>query len=221
MKNNTYEENIHRLGRISGLIVLCMIILVPLLVTLYFGIFPPLSGLIKGLIMVSMVYIPISVAEFLTFTPMLGANASYLAFVTGNISNLKIPCAMTCMANAKVEPQTPEGEVIAAIAVSVSSLVTIIIVFLGMLLVVPLKPVLEAPALQPAFTHILPALYGGLGAYWIHKQWRLAIVPLSVVILLFLTLNLSPGIEGALIPVLGIISVVSARIMYKRGFIKD
>lgn len=216
---NDYYDKIHRLGRLSGSLVLFMIICIPFVFCLIYDIFPPLSGLIKGLIMVCMVYIPICIAEFLTFTPMLGSNASYLVFVTGNLANLKIPCAVTCMENAKVEPQTEEGEVIAAISVAVSSIVTITIVFVGMLLVVPLKPILQSPTLEPAFDHILPALYGGLGAYWIQKQWKLAVIPLLVVATIYLTLEIDPGLQGVLIPILGLVSVLSARLLYKKGYL--
>lgn len=220
-KTINYNDKVHRIGRISGSIVLFMIILVPVLVCLYFDIFPPLASLLKGIAMVCVIYIPICIAEFATYTPMLGSNASYLVFVTGNLTNLKIPCALMAMDNADVKPQSEEGEVIAAIAVAVSSIVTIIVVFIGMLLVVPLRPILNSPVLKPAFDNILPALFGALGAYWIQKQWKLAVVPIITTILIYVIFKLPAGVEGVLIPVMGIISVVSARIMYKNGFIKD
>ncbi|MCT4563310.1 MAG: hypothetical protein N4A68_03140 [Maledivibacter sp.] len=216
-----YNDKIHRMGRISGSIVLFLIVLAPASVCIYFNIFPPIAGLLKGTAMVCIIYIPICIAEFATYTPMLGSNASYLVFVTGNLTNLKIPCALMAMDNADVKPQSDEGEVIAAIAVAVSSIVTIIIVFIGMLLVVPLRPLLNSPELKPAFDNILPALFGALGVYWIQKQWKLAIVPIIIVILIYLIFNLPSGVEGVLIPIMGVISVISARIMYKKGFVKD
>lgn len=220
-KDLTYYNKIHRLGKISGIIVLLMIISIPLIVCIHFDIFPPLNKLAIGLAMVCAIYIPISIAEFLTYTPMLGSNASYLVFVTGNLTNLKIPCAITCMENVGVKPQTEEGEVIAGIAVAVSSIVTVIIVLIGMLAIVPLEPILSSPELEPAFANILPALFGGLAAYWIGKQWKLAIVPIGVVILIFLIFSIPASAQGVLIPVMGLISVFSAKMMYKKGFITD
>lgn len=219
--HKSYEDKIHRYGRLSGILVLCMIIGVPLIINLKYNIVPPMGNLLNGLGLVCMIYIPISVAEFLTYTPMLGSSASYLVFVTGNLTNLKIPCAITCMENAGVKPQTEEGEVIASIAVATSSIVTILIVLLGMLAIVPLKPILNAPELKPAFEHILPALFGGLAAYWVQKQWKLAFVPIGIVILLFISFSIPSAVQGVLIPVMGLVSVISARIMYKKGFIKE
>jgi hypothetical protein len=167
-----------------------------------------------------MFYFPIAVAEFFTYAPMLGTGGSFLVFTTGNVTNLKIPCAITCMENAGVKPGTDEGEVFSTIAIASSSIITTLIIFIGMLAIIPLQPILSAEVLQPAFNNILPALFGGLGAYWIQKQWKLAIVPIALVAILF---NLIPGLlpySGALIPVMGVISIISARIMYNKNFIR-
>ncbi|MDA3845952.1 MAG: hypothetical protein PF505_05305 [Vallitaleaceae bacterium] len=215
-----YYNRIHRTGRIWTSIVLVLILSVPVIFSLYYQVLPPFKNLATGFLTVFMVYFPVSIAEFLTYTPMLGSNASYLVFVTGNLTNLKIPCALMAMDLAKAKPQTDEGEVIAGIAVAVSSIVTATIVLIGMFLLIPLKPILESAVLAPAFENVLPALFGALAAYFISKQWKLAIVPLGLIVLLFVFIDIPVGVEGVFIPVLGAISVISARIMYKKGFIK-
>lgn len=219
--NENYDEKIHRIGRIFCIIALGFMLSVPLIVCIYFNIFPPAVNLIKGLLTVCIMYIPICAAEFATYTPMLGSNGSYLVFVTGNLTNLKIPCALTCMENNGVKPQTDEGEVIAGISVAVSSIVTMLVIFIGMLALVPLGPVLNAPELKPAFENILPALFGALGAYWIQKQWKLAIVPVVIVIALFALIKMPTGAEGILVPVMGVISVLSARFMYSKKWLEN
>lgn len=215
----TYQDRVHKVGRLTASIVLVFIFLVPTVVSTYYQIFPPVKQLLIGIGTICMVYIPISIAEFLTYTPMLGTSASYLVFVTGNLTNLKIPCALTCIENANVKPQSEEAEVIATIAVAVSSIVTTMIVFVGMLTIVPLQPILESKVLEPAFAQIIPALFGAMAGYWILKQWKLALVPILVIILIFLIVPIPSGVEGVLIPIMGVISVISARLMYKRGFI--
>ena len=215
-----YSEKIHKIGRIWSIIILIMIISVPLIISIHYNIFPPINNLFIGFLTILMVYLPINIAEFLTYTPMLGSAASYLVFVTGNITNLKIPCAIMAMELAEVKPQSDEAEVISTIAVAVSSIVTATLIFIGMLLIIPLKPVFEMPVLQPAFEQILPALFGALAAYFIGRQWKLAIVPLGIIILIFTLLDIPSGVDGVFIPVLGLLSVLSARILYKKGFIK-
>jgi len=217
----TYEERIHRIGKLTAGIAIILLFLPPLVISVYYSIFPPIQNLLIGLGTVTMVYLPIAVAEFMTFTPMLGSSASYLVFVTGNLANLKIPCALTCIENAKVKPQSAEAEVIATIAVAVSSMVTTLIILIGLFLLVPLKPVLESPILQPAFTQIVPALFGALGVYWIMKQWKLAVVPIAMIVLVFALFNIPASYDGLFIPVMGGLSVLSARQMYNKGFIKS
>jgi len=217
----TYEERIHRIGKLTAGIAIILLFLPPLVISVYYSIFPPIQNLLIGLGTVTMVYLPIAVAEFMTFTPMLGSSASYLVFVTGNLANLKIPCALTCIENAKVKPQSEEAEVIATIAVAVSSMVTTLIILIGLFLLVPLKPVLESPILQPAFTQIVPALFGALGVYWIMKQWKLAVVPIAMIVLVFALFNIPASYDGLFIPVMGGLSVLSARQMYNKGFIKS
>ena len=219
MKEMNYSAKIHRFGRLTDSLAVLLLLAVPLSICLWYDIFPPAGALLKGLGMVCMVYVPIAIAEYLTYAPMLGANASYLVFVTGNLTNLKIPCAMMSMETAGVKPQTDEGEVVAGLSVATSSIVTLLVTCLGMLLIVPLTPVLQAPVLQPAFEHLMPALFGALGAYWVQKQWKLAIVPVLLVVTIFLVFTVPSGVEGALIPVMGLVSVLSARLMYKRGFL--
>lgn len=215
----TYEDKVHRIGRLTASIALGLLFLPPIVVSIYFQIFPPFTKLLIGLGTVCMVYIPIAVAEFLTYTPMLGSSASYLVFVTGNLTNLKIPCALTAIEITGVKPQSEEAEVVATIAVAISSLVTTVIVFIGMLLLVPLQPILEADVLQPAFTQITAALFGALGGYWILKQWKLAVVPIVIVVLLFVLLPIPQDAIGVLIPVMGLISVMTAKLIYKKGWL--
>lgn len=215
----TYQDKVHKTGRITATIVLGLIFLVPTTISFYYGIFPPIKNLLIGIGMICMIYLPIAVAEFMTYTPMLGSSASYLVFVTGNLSNLKIPCALTCIDNAGVKPQTEEAEVIATIAVAVSSIVTTLIIFLGMLAIVPLQPILESEVLKPAFEQIIPALFGAMGGFWILKNWKLAIVPILIVVAVSSIIHIPSSYQGLLIPVMGLVSVISARFMYNKGIV--
>lgn len=222
--NTNYHDSLHRLGRISASAALVLIIMVPLVISMRYDIFPPFRNFIGGFFQAVMIYLPISIAEFLTFVPILGSGA-YLAFITGNLTNLKIPCAVVAMENADVKPATEEGEVIAILAVASSSITTIMIIFLGMLLIFPLMPLLNHEYLKPAFDNVLPALFGALGAYFFIKHWKLAVSPLLFsIIAAFIIIQLTgiqfSSIQGLLIPILGGISVVSALALYKKGWIK-
>lgn len=214
---DSYDESIHKLGRLTGLITITLIIAVPAFICVKYNIFPPLKGLLSGIASIWMIEIPICLSEVLTYCPMLGSGGSYIAFVSGNLTNLKIPCASMCVETAGVKPSTKEGDIISTLSVAASTIVTELIVIIGVIAIVPLTPILNSPVLALAFQNILPALFGGLGVYWIAKQWKLAVVPLIFAIIISAAAKLPIAV---LIPLCGIVSIASARFMYKKGWVK-
>ena len=223
MKNNknlTYMDTVHRDGTIWNISVMIILLLFPIAVALIFNAAPDWRGLIEGLIATAPMYWAVGAVEVITFIPMLGAGGSYLSFVTGNISNLKLPCAINALENAKADPKSEEGEIISTIAIAVSSIVTIIIIAIGVLLIIPLQPLLESPVLKPAFDQMLPALFGALGVALISKNWKIAIAPIILMLALFIFVpTLDSGMVGIMVPVGVLFTIGMSRILYKKGII--
>ena len=89
---------------------------------------------------------------------------------------------------------------------------------MGVILIVPLTPVLQAPVLQPAFDQILPALFGGLGVAFVSKNWKIAVAPIVLMLVLFICVPaLNAGTVGIMVPVSALFTIGVARILYKRG----
>ncbi len=213
-------ESVHRYGRIWGIIICILIMAVPLALCLIFSAVPRWDGLVKGLIATLPMYWAVGFIEIFTYVPMLGAGGTYLSFVTGNISNLKLPCAVDAMERAGVKPSSEEGEVISTISIAVSSIVTTAIIVLGVIFIVPLQPILENPVLEPAFEMILPALFGGLGVVFISKNVKLSIAPILLMLVLFIFIPaLNKGTVGIMVPVGVLFTLAVARIMYKKGWL--
>lgn len=210
----SYDETIHRNGRAWMAVAIAIILGVPLAISLYLDVWPPLGRLAAALLPTIMVFWPIAIVEVITFTPMLGSGGTYLGFVTGNLSNLKVPAAIAAMQSAGVEPSTKEGEIVSTLAIGASSLVTNAVLLAGVLLMSYLLPVLESPALKPAFANLLPALFGALGVVFISRNWKLSIAPLALMIGLFVAIPTAP--VGILIPAGAIVSIGVARLLYTR-----
>ena len=220
MKKLSYIDSVHRDGTIWNLSVMVLLLLFPVAVCLIFGVMPEWSGLVVGLIATAPMYWAVGTIETITFVPMLGAGGSYLSFVTGNISNLKLPCALNALEQNEVSANSEEGEVVSTIAIAVSSIVTTVIIIIGVVLIVPLTPVLQAPALQPAFDQILPALFGGLGVAFVSKNWKIALAPILLMLILFIFVPaLNAGTVGIMVPVSALFTIAVARIMYKKGML--
>ena len=217
-KELSYMDSVHRDGRIWNLSVMVLLLAFPLTVAFLFGTAPDWKALGVGLLATAPMYWAVGAIETVTFVPMLGAGGSYLSFVTGNISNLKLPCAINALEQNGVSASSEEGEIISTIAIATSSIVTTVIIIIGVIRIVPLTPVLEAPVLAPAFEQMLPALFGGLGVAFISKNWKIAIAPILLMLVLFIFVPaLNSGTVGIMVPVSVLFTIAAARIMYKRG----
>lgn len=219
-KKLSYIDSVHRDGRIWNISVMVILLLFPVIICLIFGVVPDWRGFVMGLIATAPMYWAVAVVETITFVPMLGAGGSYLSFVTGNISNLKLPCALNALDQYGVKANSEEGEIISTIAIAVSSIVTTIIIVVGVILIVPLTPLLQAPVLEPAFAQILPALFGGLGVVFVSKNWKIAVAPIVLMLILFIAIPaLNAGTVGIMVPVSVIFTLVVSRILYKKGLL--
>ena len=217
-KNLSYMESVHRDGTIWNLTVMVLLMAFPLTVAALFGAAPDWGALLVGLIATAPMYWAVGVIETITFVPMLGAGGSYLSFVTGNISNLKLPCALNALEQNGVSASSEEGEIISTIAIATSSIVTTIIIIIGVICIVPLTPVLSAPVLEPAFAQMLPALFGGLGVAFVSKNWKIAVAPVALMLVLFIFVPaLNAGTVGIMVPVSVLFAIGVGRILYKRG----
>jgi len=196
---------------------LLFLLAIPLAITMHLDAWPPLGQLLKVLAAVLPLFWTVSVIESLSYGPILGSGGTYLAFVTGNIANLKMPCAIAAMKGAGVRASSEEGEVVSTIAVATSAVTTTVILAVCVLLLMPVLPLLTAQdsPVAPAFQQLLPALFGALLAGYLRKYWRVTIAPVlaGVAALLF-----APGLEvGVVIPITVIVSLVCAQVMWMVG----
>ena len=214
-----YMKKTHLYGKIWIWTAAFIVTLVPVAICVYFNAWPPYTAVLKGLLGVAPIYWTVGVIEVITYTPMLGTGGTYLAFVTGNLTSLKAPSALNAMENAEVKPGTEEGEVISTIAIATCSIVTTLILALGVCALAIVAPILDSPALKPAFDNILPALFGGLAVVYVSKNWKLAITPLVFMVLIFLAVPSLANSVGVLVPVGVLIALGAGRVMYKKGWI--
>ena len=219
-QKETYMDSVHRWGRIWGLSLMLLILAYPITVSLIFHAQVNWHAFVKGFIAIGPMYWAVGIVEIFTYVPMLGAGGSYLSFVTGNISNLKLPCALDAMERAGVKSNSEEGKIISTIAIAVSSIVTTLIIIVGVVLIVPLTPLLSSPVLAPAFSQLLPALFGGLAVVFISKNVRLSIAPVILMLVLFIFVPaLNASTVGIMVPVGVVFSLAVARILYKKGLV--
>ena len=216
---NDYMKDTDRYGRIWIWSAVVVVMMVPTAACVYYNAWPNLTAVLKGLLGVAPIYWTVGLIEVITYTPMLGVGGTYLSFVTGNLTSLKAPSALTAMENCGVKPGTEEGEVISTIAIATSAIVTTLVLCAGVLLLAAITPLLNSPVLKPAFDNILPALFGGLAVVYVSKNWKLSLAPLIFMVALFTAVPSLASSVGVLVPVGVLIALGAARVMYKKGWL--
>ena len=211
-----YLKSTHRLGRIVSVITLVLLVGAPFAIGALLGAEPDLGAVARAFLSVGLVWTVSSVVEFLVYTPMLGAGGSYLAFITGNLINMKSPCAMNAKELVNAKSGTAENEVIATLSIATSALVTIVVLALGVVLLIPLQPVLQSPVLAPAFDNVVPALFGAMAYKYYRKDPLLALIPLTAMIVLFtLVPSLTSSTSFMIIPS-GALAIALSWFKYRR-----
>ena len=123
------------------------------------------------------------------------------------------------MENMGIKPGSDEGEIISTVAIATSSIVTTVVLAVGVIGLAVISPILDSPALKPAFDNILPALFGGLAVVYVSKNWKLAIAPLLFMVIVFLAVPSLGSSVGIMVPVGVLVALGVGRILYKKGLV--
>ena len=215
-----YRQRMHFLGRIFTVIGILIMFAVPFLIWIITGVSPDVNQLFVGVMALSILYLPGGIIEVITYGPILGTSGTYLAFITGNLVNLKIPCVMNATELAKTEINTEENEIVSTVAVAFSSITTVVIMSLGVMMLIPLRPLLNSPVLAPAFNWVVSALFGALGYKYFKNHLKLVVAPLIFVIILSL---IAPKfVYGNIVIVIvlsALVTILVSRVLWKKGLI--
>jgi hypothetical protein len=213
---NKFNSGLHRIGRATMLIGMLALIAVPFIISFLYSTSVDANGFVAGILNVGALYIPVAIVEFLVYAPMLGVGGSYISFITGNVTNMKIPCAMNARDIAGTEVGTPENEIISTLSTATSAIVTTLVIVAGVILLVPLQPVLQNPALLPAFNNVVPALFGALGLKYFIKSPKIAVIPLLFMILLCTFVPSMINQTSVLMVPCGALALAIGFILYKK-----
>ena len=224
--SQSYLNSTHRLGRVSGIIAVLLILMVPAVITFVYRnqITLDMPKTMSAIITLTAIYGVVSVVEVVSFCPFLGTGGTYLSFITGNIMNMKLPVAMNSLRVNKLDRDSEEAEVVTTLAIGASSLVTTFILFLGMLFLGNLLvPIITGPELAPAFNNVTPALTGALAAPYFVKNKKLSIPTVIAGCVLYLVMGYSfmSSNYSYLMLAFIVISFLCYLLLYKVGLVKE
>ncbi len=188
-----YYRKSHIIGKIWLGCALLIFFSVPTTICLYYDVKPDMTVIGSWAVLTPFIINFMSgIVEPIIYSPMLGVNSAYLAFITGNLANLKIPCVVKAQEICGTKLGSEENEVVSTLSVAISTLVTTVIIAI-FVLILALSNVETAikntPWIMPAFTCVVYALFGSLGGKYIVKNIKLAALPLVVIVALSLILG--------------------------------
>ena len=212
-----FNNGLHRIGRITMFLGILVLMAVPFIVAGIYGASIDASGFWSGFAKVAIIYIPVSIVEFLVYSPMLGTGGSYISFITGNVTNMKIPCAMNARDIAGTQVGTPEHEIISTLSTATSAIVTTLVIVVGVILMIPLQPVLQSEVLAPAFDYVVPALFGALGLKYFTKSPQIAAIPVVLISALCIFVPSMISQTSILIIPSGALALLIGFLLFKKG----
>lgn len=227
--SSPYYDRMHLIGTVVMGIAILLFFGVPTVICLAYDVMPRFQDLLIAAGGLCAIFVPVGIAESFAEIPVMGSSY-YISLVTGNVLNLKLPAAVNALKVADLKQGTEEADAVTGLAVSVSSLVTLALLALGVVLLVPLQPLLSLPAVSTAAGYVLPALFGCLflgflsddvgGGVIVHGRLKALVLPFILCIALYLlSADLYSIGEGFIMMLcIPLIYFISKR-MYKKGAI--
>lgn len=214
-----YLPFIIKWGRITNWTALVLCFSPALVLAVGFGLMPPFSAILSGFLAITSAVGVIWFVEPISYFPIVGVAGTYMAFISGNISNLRIPCAMIAQKAAGVEPGTDRGSIVATLGMAVSIIVNVIILAAGIFAGAQVLQQLPAFVIN-ALQLLLPALFGAIFVQFAMSKLKLAPIVLALCLLLAIGVRkgIVPGFASTLIAVFA--SIAIAIFFYKKNIIK-
>ena len=221
-KNNVFDgiylPDIIKWGKLTSWIGVLLAFGPALVLAVIYGIMPPASAILTGFISMAGAVGVLWFVEPISYFPIVGVAGTYMAFLTGNISNLRIPAATVAQKVAGVQPGSDQGSIIATLGMSVSVIVNIVILAFGVLAGTQILAALPQNIVD-AFNYLLPALFGALFIQFAVSKPKLApiAIGLAIVLTLFVNRGMIPSYVTTLVSVFGTMFIGIA--MHKKKMI--
>lgn len=183
-----YMPKMHRIGKITGLLGVVLSFAPAAVLAVVYGLLPDPAALLTAFIAAASAFGFLWIVEPISYFTVLGPVGTYMAFLSGNISNMRVPCASMAQVSSGVQPGTDEGSVISTIGMATSVVINISVLTIGVILgntVLSMLPV----AVTEALNYLLPALFGALLVQFGLKRKSFAVGILVFAILICVGIN--------------------------------
>lgn len=223
-KEQVFQERflnpIQSTGRVTIFLAVLCLFIPGLYLYLFHGLIPPVGALLRGLIAVWSFMAVMAILEPIVYYPILGFGGTYMSFLVGNVLNLRVPVSATAQQVAGTKEGSAEAEIVSTLGIAGSLIASEFVMIVGVLVFLPFIGKIQGSgmAIDVALDQVLPALFGALGGVFLFRVPKLGIVPLGLGLVMALFKSDLP--YSIVIPPMVILSIIAARIMYKKKWVK-
>lgn len=179
--NKEYIPSIIKWGRITNLLGVALAFAPILVCTFVFGLRPSGKAILTGFLLIASMEGVFWIVEPISYFSVLGIPGTYMSFLSGNISNLRLPVALATQEAAEVEIGSEKGTVISAIGIGVSVILNVVVLTVGVILGSTVLSMIPQEIVS-ALTNIVPALFGALMAQQVVSSTKNGIIALLIAV---------------------------------------
>ena len=187
---NNYEKSftkpIIRYGSLTNLLAIPLCFIPAIYLWLVKGAFPGWNNILTGWMYVASMFAIYSVVEPICYFPILGLPGTYMSFLSGNIGNMRVPCAVVAQESLGVEPGTKKAELIATLGIAGSIFTNTIMVTIAAIGGAALMSIFP-PVVLTAFKYVSSAIFGAMFAMFASKNLKYGAFALVVVMAMLLS----------------------------------
>ncbi|MDL2249495.1 hypothetical protein LJC51_02435 [Lachnospiraceae bacterium OttesenSCG-928-J05] len=193
MSENFYKDkympSVNKIGKITGYLGVVLAFTPAIMLAIVYGLVPKPAALLTAFISGASAFGVLWFVEPISYFPVVGPAGTYMAFLSGNISNMRIPCASMAQVAADVEPGTEKGSVVATIGMAVSIIINIAVLTIGAILGSSVLSMLP-DSIKAALNYLLPALFGALLVQFGLKMKKHSLVMVLIAVALYTAIGL-------------------------------
>ena len=153
-----------------------------------YGLLPKPAALATAFISAASAFGFLWIVEPISYFTVLGPVGTYMAFLSGNISNMRVPCAGMAQVAADVDPGTEKGSIVSVIGMATSIVINVSVLTIGVILGISVLSAMPASVIE-ALNYLLPALFGALLMQFGLKRIKFAGGMLAFAILIGIAIN--------------------------------
>ncbi len=192
------KEN--RMITVWSILSLLVMFAYPVCSCIIFKTAPDLFNLFKSILPMIVALYPGAIASVFLYIPLIGKSGAYLSFLTGNISNIRLPCAINAVGQLDEKASLEEKDTVSTLSVAASAMTTIVIISLGLFYVYNYGNVFQNTdsKINPVFQQVLPALFGAL-SYKYFKKDKGIFVSVIILLVALLVIKSSFGMSALIV----------------------